>query len=62
MGLVIAAPDKPGGGLVSEEELAEKNATANGHGVADDGTLPGKDHAVSIEPVGSSDSKVSKVH
>jgi len=57
---VLDSPDKPGGGLVSEEELAEKNATANGHGVADDGTLPGKDHAVSIEPVGSSDSKVSK--
>ncbi len=46
-----AAPDKPGGGLISEEELAEKNAAANGGDAAADGHVGGDDQAVAIEPV-----------
>jgi len=46
-----AAPDKPGGGLISMEELAEKNAAVNGTGAIADGTLPEADHVVAIEPL-----------
>ncbi len=46
-----AAPDKPGGGLISEEELAEKNAATSGDGAAADGHMTGAEHAVVIEPV-----------
>ena len=65
-GVRAAAPDKPGGGLISEEELAEKNAAAHGAGAAADGPGadgPGADQAVAIEPVdGSKLDKVSPLN
>ncbi len=45
-----AAPDKPGGGMISEEALAEKKDID----AAPTEAAGGEDHAVAIEPAGPS--------